>query len=179
MQIMKTIMLASVATLALVGTAEAQRNRTTAAAPQIIDATMVDEIAKIASGFGEATVSTDSRGDPKIDGEVDGTYYTVYFYGCDTETHDKCNSLSFYAGFSWEEPSAAVANKWNYEKRYGKAFVADDVGPDLGGKADEAYIALQWDVDLLYGTTYDNMDAIIETWTVNLGLFVDFLGENA
>ena len=144
----------------------------------IIDATMAKEINKIAKGFGKAKLEADSRGDPMISGEAGDTLYTIYFYGCDEETHEGCTSLSFYAGFTWDKANAEVANQWNYDKRYGKAFVADDEGPGMKGDAKEAYIALQWDVDLTNGTTRDNMDAIIDTWVTNLGLFGDFLGEN-
>ncbi|MDB5506597.1 MAG: hypothetical protein JWR75_1235 [Devosia sp.] len=151
---------------------------TSFAQEDIIDASMGKEITKIAKGFGKAKLEEDSRGDPMISGEVDKTLYTIYFYGCDEETHEGCTSLSFYAGFTWDEASAEVANQWNYDKRYGKAFVADDEGPGMKGDAKEAYIALQWDVDLTSGVTRDNMDAVIDTWVTNLGLFNDFLAEN-
>ena len=55
------------------------------------------EILNAARGYGAATLTTQSNGDPQITGKIDGVTYQVYFRNC-TDGAD-CEDLNFYLGF--------------------------------------------------------------------------------
>lgn len=65
----------------------------------------------------------DDTGDPRIDLETDGFYPTIFFYGCDEQTHTGCDSVQLQASFDRKDPWPAneaikVASKWRFGAVY-------------------------------------------------------------
>ena len=52
----------------------------------------------------EAQLTTDGVGDPMIASTLAGMPLRIYFYGCDAETNDGCDSLQLSTGFDREQP---------------------------------------------------------------------------
>lgn len=52
----------------------------------------------------EANLSTDPVGDPLIETKLEGWESYIYFYNCDEDTHDGCDSIQLYAGFDRDQP---------------------------------------------------------------------------
>src|SRR5690606_39405908 len=77
-----------------VGTASAQAP---SSCTNIVDGGDPARIFQLARGHGSAEISTDNRGDPKIDGRMHGVRYQIYFYGC--KNGEQCNSVQFRSGF--------------------------------------------------------------------------------
>lgn len=135
-----------------------------ASAQALIDATQVDDIARIARDYGTAEVGTDSAGDPMITGDMDGTTYVVFFYGC-TNGAD-CTTIQFIA--SWVNPGAVDAaqlHTWNREKRFGKAYLDDENDP-----------VLEMNVNLFGGVSETNLSDTFDWWRVVLETYVEYIG---
>jgi hypothetical protein len=125
----------------------------------------VDVIASFLENYGlpvEKTVDPD--GDPKLDSRIEGTRFSVYFYGC--ETGAVCDSLQFSTGFDLEQPmSLEQVNEWNRAKRYGKVYVDEDGDPYF-----------EYDVNLDFdGIGAKNFDDTIDVWRAVLAEFRDFI----
>lgn len=92
-----------------------------------------------AEGY-KAKVSTEDGG-PHIISESSGSPFAVIMMGC-TENRN-CTTVQFYAGFTKKGVSLEVINKWNAEKRFGRAYLDDagdpviemDLNLDEGGVA--------------------------------------------
>ncbi|EEW24619.1 YbjN domain-containing protein [Rhodobacter ferrooxidans] len=104
-------------------------------------------IAELMRNFGyRANLGTDDQGDPKIDSSSGGSNFSIYFYGC---TNGKaCDSIQFSSGFDLTKGSSLqVVNDWNRDKRYGKAYLDNEMDPfiemdfnlDFGGISDENF----------------------------------------
>ena len=52
----------------------------------------------------DVELSEDGVGDPMIASELAGMPLRIYFYGCDAETNDGCDSLQFSTGFDRLQP---------------------------------------------------------------------------
>jgi hypothetical protein len=135
-----------------------------AQAQTIVDGAAVDEILNIARGYGSANLETQSNGDPKISGRIEGVLYQVYFMNC-TNNSD-CEDVNFYSGFD-VTPDLDTINAWNRDKRFGKAYL--DIEDDA---------VVEWDVNLEYGVTRDNVDAAFSVWSLVLGEFNTYIGYN-
>lgn len=132
-------------------------------AQDLVDGNSVDEILNLARGYGSASLETQSNGDPKITGKIEGVQYAVYFMNC---TDNKaCEDLNFYAGFLDNKPSLDTINAWNRDKRFGKAYLDSD---------EDAVI--EFDVNLEHGISRDNMDAAFEVWSLILKQYTDYIG---
>lgn len=93
---MRTMMMA-LAAGALSMAAPAAAETVSAADPESVAAALR------AAGY-PAELTTDPYGDPQIK-TVFGDYRgSVYFYGCDAEAHDRCDSIQFRAGLDREAP---------------------------------------------------------------------------
>lgn len=78
-----------------------------------------------------ATLETDSSGDPKVVSKIDGTNYSIWFYGCD-EYGRGCDTMNFSAGFDLKNGvDISVINNWNRKKLLGRAYVDDEYDPFL------------------------------------------------
>lgn len=115
-------------------------------------------LAEIMRGYGSATISTDSSGDPKIEGRIDGTRYNVLFYGCKQNTN--CGSVQFTTAWSHPGISLDTINDWNRDKRFGKAYLDSDGDP-----------ALEMNVNLRHGVSRKNFDDTVDFWRLVLKTF--------
>lgn len=145
-----------IASLALMQGAIAQSSGSgsgtpTAGGQEIISAADPDKIFDIAKGFGNASLDTDSSGDPKIVGRIEGTKYGLYFYGC--KSGKKCTDIQFNAAWSGTKVTLDKLNEWNRTRRYGKAFLDKDGDP-----------VLQMSVNIDYGVTRKNLEDNFDWW---------------
>ena len=85
---------------------------TSAQAQALLTGTDTAEILNAARGYGAASLTTQSNGDPQITGKIDGITYQVYFRNC--TNNEDCEDLNFYLGFLDIKPTLAEINDWNY-----------------------------------------------------------------
>jgi len=133
-----------------------------AQAQTVVDGSNVDEIVNLAKGYGSAALSAQSNGDPQIDGRIEGVPYHVYFMNC-TENAN-CEDLNFYSGFLDVKPDMETINAWNRDKRFGKAYLDSDLDA-----------VVEWDVNLEYGLTRENLDAAFALWALILGQYTTYI----
>lgn len=128
-------------------------------AQDIIDATDPEEVRNIARGYGAATLVTDSDGDPKIEGRIEGKGYSVHFYGC--EDGKNCRSINLATGWATEgEYTVEQLNDWNRDNRFVKAYIDEEGDP-----------ILEMDVNLHLGVTRQNLDKTFDWWSFMMGEF--------
>jgi hypothetical protein len=78
----------------------------------------------------EVEKDTDDAGDPRIKLELRGMPTSILFYGCDEDTHQRCNSIQFSTGFDREKPwSAAEAIKISTSYRFASIALDDEGDP--------------------------------------------------
>lgn len=142
--------------LALAATMSAQ-------AQTLLTGADTDEILNAARGYGSATLTTQSNGDPQITGKIEGITYQVYFRNCTDNTD--CEDLNFYLGFLDLKPSLELINDWNYNKRFSRAYL---------DPADDACIEM--DVDLVQGVTAEYLDSQFGLWNMVVGQFSEHVG---
>ncbi len=93
--------LAGLAALALPQAALAQ------AGPAMASAADPEGIARLLRFAGyPAELTTDSVGDPMIETEFSGLIGSVLFYGCDSQTHQRCDSVQLRVGLDRARPMA-------------------------------------------------------------------------
>ena len=153
---LKSIVLGGVMLLGTVFSAQAQ-------AP--LDGSNVDDILNISRGYGSANLETQSNGDPKISGKVEGVTYQVFFMNCTNNTN--CEDLNFYAGFLDNKPTLDVINAWNRDKRFGKAYLDSDLDA-----------VIEFDLNLVHGVTKENLDAAFSLWTLILDQYTTYIGHD-
>jgi hypothetical protein len=134
-----------------------------AQAQTVIDGSQIDEIVNIARGYGSATLETQTNGDPKITGKIEGVTYQVFFMNCTNNT--ACEDLNFYAGFLDNKQTLDVINAWNRDKRFGKAYLDSDLDA-----------VVEFDVNLEHGVTRDNLDAAFSLWSLILDQYTTYIG---
>ncbi len=122
-----------------------------ACAADIVDATDPSAILNVAKGFGSATLETDSAGDPKISGRIDGVKYGIYFYGCNAGK--ACTDIQLAAGWSDVKVTLDKINEWNRTKRYGKAYLDKENDP-----------MLELSVNINHGVSVKNLEDTFEWW---------------
>lgn len=130
----------------------------------LVDATDVEAIATIARDYGTAEVDKDSTGDPLVTGEMGGTNYAVFFYGC-TDGAD-CQTIQFYAYWVLNDGiDVDSLNTWNREKRFAKAYLDDEGDPTL-----------EYDVNLYAGVSETNLSDTFDWWRVVMEAFEEHIG---
>lgn len=78
----------------------------------------------------EPKLSKDDGGDPLIELDLDGYKGLLMFYGCDEQTHDKCESLQLQAGLDSEQPLAAeTALSISRQYRFSSVHLDDEGDP--------------------------------------------------
>jgi uncharacterized membrane protein len=132
-------------------------------AQSVVDGSKVDEIVTIARGYGSATLETQSDGNPRIAGNIKGVPYYVFFMNCATAA--ACEDINFYAGFTNIKPTMDALNAWNRDKRFGNAYLDADLDA-----------AIEYDVNLEYGVTRENLDAAFGLWSVLLEQYTEYVG---
>lgn len=134
-----------------------------AQAQTMLDGASVDEILNIARGYGSATLETQSSGDPKISGKIEGVTYQVFFMNCTNNTN--CEDLNFYAGFLDNKQTLEVINAWNRDKRFGKAYLDSDLDA-----------VVEFDLNLVHGVSRENLDAAFSLWSLILDQYTTYIG---
>lgn len=135
-----------------------------AIAQTLVDGTHPDEIANVARGYGSVTMDSAANGDPMISGKIEGISYHLFFRNC-SATHGDCEDLNFYAGFLDNKQTLDVINAWNRDKRFGKAYLDSDLDA-----------VIEYDVNLEYGISRDNLDSSFSVWSLILKQFADYIG---
>lgn len=116
-------------------------------------------VAGIASSYGSVELTTDMVGDPLIHGIIDGTRYSVWFFGC-TDGAD-CRALLMSAWWQGAPQDALEAvNAWNRDKLFGRAYVDDD-----------GDLTLDQPLTLDGGITRANLDDWFDWWRLSLREF--------
>jgi hypothetical protein len=136
---------------------------TSAFAQSIVDGSKVDEIVTIARGYGAATLESQGDGNPRIAGNIKGVPYYVFFMNCTDQA--ACEDINFYAGFANIKPTMDALNAWNRDKRFGNAYLDADLDA-----------AIEYDVNLEYGVTRENLDAAFGVWSVLLEQYTEYVG---
>lgn len=142
-----------------------------AAAPAAVAGPLPDggvtakEVAAALSAKGyKAEISTGSDGDPIVTSGADGSTFRVFFYTC-RET-PRCASVQFTAAFDLDEGlTYAKINEWNRNKRFGRAYLDDEMDPFV-----------EMDVDFEHGATSEAVENVIDTWASVLPAYKDFVG---
>lgn len=134
-----------------------------AQAQSLIDGSQVDEILNAARGYGAATLDSQSNGDPKISGKIEGISYQVFFMNC-TDNKD-CEDLNFYAGFLDNKQTLEAINAWNRDKRFGKAYLDSDLDA-----------VIEFDINLEHGVSQKNLDAAFSLWSLVLDQYATYIG---
>lgn len=129
---------------------------------QTIDGSATDDILALAQGYGEATLETQENGQPRIAGKVDGIPYQVFFLNCGSGT---CEDINFYAGFGGIKPPMDALNAWNRDTRFGRAYLDGDLDA-----------VIEYDINLEYGVTLENLNAAFGVWSLVLGQFAEYVG---
>ena len=135
-----------------------------AVSQELIDGRDPQAILNIARGYGSATLSTDSQGDPKIEGRIGGKEYLVLFYDC-TDNRD-CRAIQLWAWFNTKNYTHANMAEWNQNERFGKAYLDTDGDPNI-----------EWEVNLFGGVTHKNLDDNFDWWRLVLEKFGKFVGK--
>lgn len=147
----------------LISAGSALAQSTPSSCTNIVDGTDPTRIFHLARGHGSAEISTDNRGDPKIDGRMHGARYQIYFYGC--KNGEQCNSVQFRAGFTQQvKQTVERMNEWNVTKRFGKAAI------DKDGDA-----TIEMNVNLRGGVCNTNFDETVGWWSTVLREFLTFI----
>ncbi|WP_341502328.1 YbjN domain-containing protein [Gallaecimonas sp. GXIMD4217] len=110
-------------------------------------------ILNIAKGYGSAVLEKDSAGDPKIRGRIEGIGYSIFFYGC--KDGKSCDDIQFNAGWSGTEVTLSDVNRWNSQKKFGKAFIDSEGDP-----------ILQMAVNIDHGVSEMNLEDTFNWWQV-------------
>ena len=136
---------------------------TVTAYAQDLTASNVDDILNAARGYGSATLTTQSNGDPQITGKTDGITYQIYFRNC--TDNKNCEDLNFYLGFLDLKPTLEVINDWNMNKRFSRAYLDQDQDA-----------CVEMDLDMVKGVSAEYLDSQIGLWTLVVGQFADHAG---
>lgn len=136
---------------------------TVSAQAQTITGADTDEILNAARGYGSATLSEQSNGDPQITGKINGITYQVYFRNC-TNGKD-CEDLNFYLGFLDLKPTLEVINDWNFNKRFSRAYLDQDKDA-----------CVEMDLDLVKGVSPEYLDSQFALWNMVVTQFSEHVG---
>ena len=130
---------------------------------ELVDGGDVETILEIAQAHGEASLESQGDGDPRISGRINGLGYQLFFMNC-TAGKD-CEDLNFYAGFAELKPTVDAINDWNRNKRFGNAYLDSDLDA-----------VIEFDVNLEFGVTRDNLDAAFGLWELLLQQYAEHIG---
>ena len=126
-------------------------------AENAIDRNDFQAILNLATGYGEAQLTSTERGDPVITGDINGTAYQLFFLDC--RKHRDCATLNFYATWDGAGIPLELFNSWNAMGAYNKAYLSEGGMPvvELNASA----------VDL----TTNQLSDLFDRWTVTLAEF--------
>lgn len=132
-------------------------------AQEMVDGSDVEVILEIANAHGEASLESQSGGNPRMSGRINGLGYQLFFMNC-TDGKD-CEDLNFYAGFAELKPTVDAINDWNRNKRFGNAYLDSDLDA-----------VIEFDVNLEFGVARDNLDAAFGLWELLLQQYAEHIG---
>ena len=136
-------------------------------APQVIDATDPELIARIlrSEGF-KAELKTLASGAVEIESEYDGASFWLYFQAC-TVDFTGCEVISFSSGFDFETAQLPdIIGDWNHE-RYSKAYLDEDGDPFV-----------EFSVNMKGGVTRQNFVDTLHWFTTEMSAFIEQIGWN-
>jgi len=112
----------------------------------------------------KAEITKGDDGDPVVISGADGSNFRIIFYTCDKA--QRCASIQFVAAFDLKDGmKLSQINEWNQTKRFGRAYLDDEMDP---------YVEM--DVDFEHGATSEAVGNVVETWAAVLPAFKDFVG---
>lgn len=132
-------------------------------AQTMLTANDTDAILQIARGFGKATLTQQSNGDPLITGQMHGLVYQVFFANCTTSAG--CEDINFYLSFSDLSPSLEVINAWNATKRFSRAYLDSDNDP-----------VVSMDIDLVVPVPAEYIESSFGLWSLVVEQFTAHVG---
>lgn len=144
---------AAVAAMALAGTA--------AAAPLPAGGVTAQEVAEALQAQGyKAEIGRDQTGDPMITSSMEGSTFRVMFYDC--RAGERCAAIQFATAFDLEDGlTLSAINTWNRERRFGRAYLDDEMDPFL-----------EYDVDLEVGATTEAIGNALDVWEAVVPAFM-------
>lgn len=124
------------------------------------------EVAKALQDKGyRAEVTKGTDGDPLIKSAADGTNFRILFYSCNKAP--RCASIQFVAAFDLDEGlKLSKINAWNSTKRFGRAYLDDEMDPFV-----------EMDIDFEHGATSEAIANNVDTWAAVLPAFKTFIDE--
>ena len=139
---------------------------TSPAPAQIIDATSEEAFVEFLQDNGyRAKLDYLENGRPVIDSADSGSNFSIYFLGCSGEKQE-CRTIQFHTGYDLPNGmSMERVNDWNRTARFAKVYIDDQGDPDL-----------EWDVNLEFGVTTENLFYTLVAWTDVMQQFEDFIG---
>ncbi|WP_083095936.1 YbjN domain-containing protein [Pseudophaeobacter leonis] len=113
----------------------------------------------------EVEVLEDNVGDPQLEVDYYGTEFTVFYYGCDNGAD--CDSIQFYSGYAMGgSVRLKTLNEYNAEKRWVRAYVAED-----------GAVKLEMDVFLgKDGVSADDFATMVSLWSRHMADFEGVIG---
>jgi hypothetical protein len=57
---------------------------------------------------------------------IDDVHYDIYFLDCATDDAGKCGSVQFAQSWTLTSPDVELANKWNRERRFMRAYITEN-----------------------------------------------------
>jgi len=124
-----------------------------------------DDVEQVMRDKGFATeIGADRGGDPLIRSASKDLKFIVFFYGCDRKK--RCDSIEFSARFSVNGVPAVKIAQWNRNKRFGRAYLDDDLQPWV-----------EMDLDLEFGATTEALANDLDRWAGVIGDFNKYISE--
>lgn len=119
-----------------------------------------------AAGF-SAELGKTEKGFTRVKSSASGYKYTIYFEDCD-DAKANCASIRFFTDFDKDgTESFELVNKWNHDKRLGKAYLQDD-----------GSFAMEYDLSTVGGLTAANFKDVITWWESTLGALSQFFRDH-
>ncbi|HEX2560555.1 YbjN domain-containing protein [Phenylobacterium sp.] len=112
----------------------------------------VQEVARALQAQGyKAEIGRDRVGDPMITSALDGSNFRVLFYDCEA---GRCAAIQFATAFDVKDGlTLSRINTWNRERRFGRAYLDDEMDPFV-----------EYDVDFEVGATTEAVGNAIDVW---------------
>ncbi|MER5170962.1 YbjN domain-containing protein [Thioclava sp. GXIMD2076] len=113
----------------------------------------------------QAQQETDDYGAPMLVSQLNGTHFSVYFYGC--KSGAQCQNIQFSTGYDLDRPlDARRINDWNRDNRFGRAYLDDDGDPFI-----------EMDINMAgNGVTQQNFSTSLGLWQTVTRDFEHFIG---
>lgn len=126
----------------------------------------MEEIAGLMRARGMPTlVSVDDSGDPKVVSKINGVNFDVICYP-KAANSDLCGSIQFSAAFDLEDGTTHDRiNVWNRSRRYGQAWLDEDMDP---------YVDMN--LELERGASTELIDEYLTLWIEMTGKWKDHFG---